>query len=206
MNLLRLFVGAAVALSVAACSLPGQPKRPVTHFILADAAAPASRAGAAKPATLLLHEMEAAPFQQDTRLIHSRAAGTRAHYQYAAWSEPAPRRLTWLLRQRLQAAGVFAAVAPLGAGVVGDYQLNTRLIDFYHDAATAPGQARLVLEVELVERAAARLVARRIFVAQTPLTRYDAEAAAEAAAEALGGAANEVLDAVIAWLAATAPQ
>jgi len=201
LSLSRLVIGLVALLGVAGCSLPGQPKQSVTYFILSDSA-PIAPAGATKLATLLLRDMEAALFYQDTRLIHSRAPGTRAHYQYAAWSEPPPRRLTWLLRQRLEAAGVFSTVAPLGAGVVGDYQLNTRLVDFYHDAATPPGQALFLLEAELIKRAPARLVARRIFVAQAPLAGYDAEAAADA----LGRAADEVLDAVIAWLAAPAPQ
>jgi cholesterol transport system auxiliary component len=140
--------------------------------------------------------MEAPPFYQDARLAFSRAPGTRGQYQYAQWSEPVPRRLAWMLRQRLEAAGVFRHVAPLGSGVLGDYQLNTRLIDFYHDASQSPGVALTVLEAELVRRRNGELVDRRIFVAQEPVVSYDAAGAADA----LGRGANRVMDELAVWL------
>ncbi|MEW5769114.1 MAG: ABC-type transport auxiliary lipoprotein family protein [Pseudomonadota bacterium] len=184
------------AVSLAGCGLPGKPKLPVGYYVLTDPG-PVSRAAATHPHTLLLREMEAPPFYQDPRLAFSRAAGTRGQYQYAQWSEPLPRRLAWMLRQRLESAGVFAVVAPLGSGVLGDYQLNTRLIDFYHDAASAPGVALVVIEAELVRRASAGLVARRMFVAQVPVVGADAAGAADA----LGRGANQVMDELAAWLA-----
>lgn len=177
------------------CALPGEPTQPVRFHVLTDpgpvAPSPATRAG-----TLLVREMEAPPIYQDTRLIFSRAPGMRGQYQYARWSEPTPRRLSWLLRQRLETAGVFAAVAPLGGGVRGDCHLNTRLVDFYHDAATSPGVALVVLEAELVRRDTAALLGRRLFVAQVPLDGFDAAGAADA----LGRGANQIMDELAGWL------
>jgi cholesterol transport system auxiliary component len=102
-----------------------------------------------------------------------------------------------MLRQRLETARVYRQVAPLGSGVAGDFQLNTRLIDFYHDATNPPGVALVVLEAELVRRADATLVDRRIFVAQAPVASFDAAGAAEA----LGRGANQVMDELMVWLA-----
>lgn len=186
---------AAVLALLAGCSLPGKPKESSTYFVLNDPG-PIQRSAATHPGVLLIREMDASVFYQDTRLTYSRAATTRGHYQYAFWSEPPARRLSWMLRQRLEAAGVFATVVPLGAGVLGDYQLNTRLIDFYHDAASAPGTALLLLDAELVRRDTAGLVAHRVFVAQVPVQRYDAEGAADG----LGRAANQVIDEMVVWL------
>lgn len=186
----------ALLLLLAGCSLPGKPPTAVSYYVLTDPGpvqpSPSTHAG-----TLLLREMEAPPFYQDTALAFSRTPGTRGQYQYAHWSEPVPRRLAWMLRQRLESAAVFAAVAPLGSGVYGDFQLNTRLVDFYHDASQPPGVALMLLEAELVRRADAGLMARRIFVAQVPLQSYDAAGAADA----LGQAANQVMDELGAWLA-----
>jgi len=185
-------------LALSGCSLPGKPRQGVSYYVLTDPG-PVAPSPTTHPGTLLLREMEAPPFYQDARLAFSRAAGTRGQYQFAQWSEPLPSRLNWMLRQRLEAAGVFQHVAPLGSGVLGDYQLNTRLIDFYHDASASPGVALTTLEAELVRRANGELLDRRIFVAQVPVVSYDAAGAADA----LGQCANQVMDELVVWLGQT---
>lgn len=181
---------------LAGCSLPGKPQQAIQHYVLSDPG-PVAASATPHPKTLLIRDMEAAPFYQDTPLAFSRTPGTRGQYQYARWSEPPPRRLAWLLRQRLETARTFAVVAPLGSGIQGDYQLNTRLVDFFHDAATAPGTTLVVLEAELVRRGDAALAGRRMFVAQVPAASYDAAGAADA----LEQGANQVMDELTAWLA-----
>jgi cholesterol transport system auxiliary component len=194
-RMLSLILPALLLAALSACTLPGKPRQAVSYHVLTDPG-PVARSLSPHAGTLLLREMEAAPFYQQTRLAFSRTPGTRGQYQFAQWSEPVPRRLNWLLRQRLEAAGVFRAVAPLGSGVHGDYQLNTRLIDFYHDASQIPGVALAVLEAELVRRDNAELVDRRIFVAQVPVDGFDASGAADA----LGRGANRVMDELVMWL------
>lgn len=187
---------AGLCLALGACTgLPG-PARPVTHYVLSDPG-PVIRTAHTHEGVLLLREMDVSAFYQEPRLAYSRAPGTRAHYEFARWSELPGKRLTWLLRQRLEASGAFRVVAPLAGGVVGDYQLNTRLIDFYHEATSAPGLVLLVVEAELVRRARGELAARRVFVSQTEVARYDAAAAADA----MDRAANEVLDQIVLWVA-----
>lgn len=178
-------------------ALPG-PAQPVTHYVLTDPA-PVARAAAPRAGVLLLREMDASAFYQEPRLAYSRTPGTRAHYEFANWAELPAKRLTWLLRQRIETAGAFATVAPLAGGIVGEYQLNTRLIDFYHDAATPPGVVLLLVEAELVRRDQGRLLGRRVFVAQVPVADFHAEGAAEA----MNRAANQVLDEIIVWLGET---
>ena len=194
---MKKLIGAVclATLMLAGCSLPGKSRPGISYYVLTDPG-PVAPSPSTRAATLLLREMEAAPFYQDTRLAFSRAPGTRGQYQYAQWSEPVPRRLAWMLRQRLEAAGVFRQVAPLGSGVLGDFQLNSRLVDFFHDASQTPGVALVVMEAELVRRADGSLADRRIFVAQVPVASYDAAGAADA----LGRGANKVMDEVVTWL------
>ncbi len=148
------------------------------------------------PSPRLLREMDVPAFYQVPRLAYSREAATRNHYEYARWSEPVGQRLTWLLRQRIEGSRVFDSVATLGSGVLGDYQLNTRLVDFYHEASAPPGVVLLVLEAELIHRESARLIDHRLFVSQIPVARHDAAGAADA----MGIAANQAIDEVILWL------
>jgi len=52
--------------------------------------------------------------------------------------------------------------------VRGEVMLDTELVEFYHDAASEPGQVRLVLRAELVDSEAAHLLGRRVFEQQVP--------------------------------------
>jgi cholesterol transport system auxiliary component len=190
----------ACAAGLAACSLlPGAPSQPVVHYILTDPG-PLVFGAYTHPGVLLLREMDVPAFYQVPRLAYSREAGTRSHYEYARWSEPVGQRLTWLLRQRIEQAKVFDNVAGLSSGVLGDYQLNTRLVDFFHEAASPPGVVLLVLEAELIRRDTAQLIGHRLFVSQIPVARHEAAAASDA----MGVAANQVIDELILWLEATA--
>ncbi len=194
-NLIWLLTVSLALIGLAGCgALPG-PAQPVTYYVLND---PGPIAAAVKPrlGVLLLREMDASAFYQEPRLAYSRTPGTRANYEFANWTEPAGKRLTWLLRQRLEASHSFTAVAPLSGGVIGDYQLNTRLIDFYHDASTPPGAVLLLVEAELVRRDKAALLGRRVFVAQWPVDSFDAGGAAEA----MNRASNQVIDEIVVWL------
>lgn len=194
----------ATMLVLSGCSLPGARTQPISHYVLevpaAAAPAIAPAANVARP-VLLLRDAEPGGFSQSLRLVYSRTPGTQAHYQYARWNEAPPKRLHTLLRQRLLASGLYAGVLPLGSGVQGDYQLNFRLLDFFHDAAQTPGSAHVALEAELVQRSSARLIGQQVFVADVPLARQDAAAAAAS----LGQASGQVLDALIAWLARVQP-
>lgn len=193
---MRMLLIGTLALLLGGCFPLAGHEQAVTHHVLTDPG-PVVASPRPHPGVLLVREMEAPAFYQDPRLVFSREAGTRTHYEYAHWSEPPARRLTWLLQQRLEAAGAFGVVAPLGGGVRGDYQLNTRLADFYHDSSTPPGVALLILEADVVRRADARLLGRRMFVAQEPVAVFTAGGAADA----MGRAANRVIDELTLWLA-----
>jgi cholesterol transport system auxiliary component len=203
MNIRLALIWLAIAYPLAACSLPGARTQVINHYVLEvpPPALIASVPAAAMRPVLLLRESEPGGFAQSLRLVYSRAPGTQAHYQYARWNEAPPKRLHTLLRQRLLASGVYAAVTPLGSGVQGDYQLNFRVLDFFHNAETSPGTAVVRLEAELIERSTARLIGQQMFVAQAPVARPDAAAAAAG----LGQASGQALDAVVAWAARIQP-
>jgi len=185
-------------LFLSGCGMSG-PRQAATWYVLEDLGKPLASPGTkpAWPGTLLVRETDAPIFYQGSAMAYSRAAGTRGHYQYARQAElPAP-RIAQLLRQRLEQSGLFSAVAPLGSGVEGGYQLNTRLLDFYHDAAQAPGEVKLVLEAELVRRGDAHLLARTRIETRAPAPSHDARGAAQGANVAL----TQALDRLTEWLA-----
>ena len=183
-------------LLLSACSLSG-PRQAATWYVLEDLGSATPTAKPAWPGTLLLRESDAATFYQSNTMAYSRAPGTRGYYQYARQTElPAP-RIAQLIRQRLEQSGQFAAVAPLGAGVEGAYQLNTRLLDLYHDASQVPGEVKLLLEFELVRRSDAHLLAHTRIETRAAAPSHDARGAAQGANVAL----TQALDRLTAWLA-----
>jgi cholesterol transport system auxiliary component len=185
----------ATALLLGACSLTG-PARAPTYYVLQDGGRSGPVAAAAWPGVLLVPDTVAGDFYQDSRLAYSRKPGTRGRYQYARYTEAPGPRFAELLRQRLERAKLFRAVSGLGAGIVGDYQLNTRLLDLYHDASASPGTVRLDLEAELVARHTASRLAYIHIVTSAPAASHDAAGAAAAS----DAAVSQALDRLVDWL------
>lgn len=133
-------------------------------------------------------------------LAYSRTTPQRAAYQFASWSDRPSSRLAQLLVDRLAARNAFSSVALVGRGVAGTLQLNLSVNDFFHDAATDPGTARVEVSAELVDRATRRLIGRKNFSATAPVAHADSGSAAAA----LSTASSTVLDQLTAWIEATA--
>ncbi len=189
---LILALGGCVSLNPHADS-PG-----VVYYVLDDtgpAASPAQTAQADSP-TLQVLNTTAATFYNSDRLVFSRSPGTRGQYQFARWTERPGKRFAELMRARLDRFGPYR-IASAGGYVRSNLMLDTRLVEFYHDATREPGQVRLELRAELVDLKQRTLLGRRIFEQHVPLTTYDAAGAAQASSLAV----SRVLDDLDAWLA-----
>ena len=171
----------------------------VVYYVLNDVAPPAAVVPLVPPASLpVLRVLDttAGSFYDSDQLIYSRSADTRGQYQFARWTERPGKRLADLMRTRIERQGVWQ-VSATGGFTRGDVLLDTELLEFYHDAASRPGQLRLVLRAELVNLKQRALMGRRVFEQQVPLTSYDAAGAAQASSQAV----SRVLDDLTVWLA-----
>ncbi|MBW8305658.1 MAG: PqiC family protein [Thiobacillus sp.] len=189
---------AALSLVLSGCiNLGEKTKIPaVVYYVLNDpvsATDPAPLRADAK--TLLVLDTTTGSFYDTDQLVFSRSAGTRGQYQFARWTERPGKRFADLMRTRLDRQGAWN-VSAAGGYVRGDMLLDTELVEFYHDAASEPGQMRLVLRAELVDLKQRALLGRRVFEQQVPLTTYDAAGAAQAANLAV----SRALDELSAWL------
>ena len=201
MRTTRVAVAGALGTALAGCLSLGS-QEPQRYYVLDVPAAKAAPARTARAATLLVTPTTASTFYDFQDIAFSRAPGARAYYQYHSWTERPGRRVTELLVARLERDGSFKAVAAVISGVRGDYILNTHLTEFYHDAAAAPGSARVVLTAELVDPVRRVLLARRIFEQSAPAPSYDAPGAARAFDQAV----SAVLGDVSAWIDGVAPR
>ena len=191
---------AALALALSGCINFGeQPNSPaVVYYVLND---PAPAAVAAAPVggdapTLLVLDTTTNSFYDTEQLVFSRSADTRGQYQFARWTERPGKRFADLMRARLDRQGAWR-VATAGSYVRGDVLLDTALVEFYHDARSAPGWVRLVLRAELIDLKQRTLLGRRVFEQEVPLATYDAAGAAQASSVAVSRTLDELAD----WLA-----
>lgn len=189
---------AALSLLLTGCVNFGEKTKipAVVYYVLNDpvpATDPAPLRADAQ--TLLVLDTTTGSFYDTDQLVFSRSTGTRGQYQFARWTERPGKRFADLMRTRLDRQGAWN-VSAAGGYVRGDMLLDTELVEFYHDAASEPGQMRLVLRAELVDLKQRALLGRRVFEQQVPLATYDAAGAAQAANLAV----SRVLDELSAWL------
>jgi cholesterol transport system auxiliary component len=191
----------ALACALAGCVSSG-PRQVQRYYVLDDSKASTAQSGTGRATTLLLAPTTVSSFYDTQGIAYSRAPGTRAYYQYHSWTASPGPRIGELLAARLERSGAFRTVASVTGTVRGDLILSIYLAELYHDAASAPGSARVSLTAELTDPARRTLVARRSFNASAPAASYDAPGAVQAFHRALG----ELLDEVSAWVDGAAPR
>ena len=196
--LLRAIPAGALALAAGCVSISGDDSPVLIQYVLDDRGI-----GTAPPAGLprierglLVAPVQASGFDESTMLAYGRDAGSRAHYQFAGWTDRPARRIGWLVERRLAARGRFASVAQSTAGVRGELMLNLTLEHLYHDVSTSPGQARIAVVAELVQWRTRSLIARRSFERSAPAEHETAAAAFDATGRALAA----LLDDLSAWV------
>lgn len=190
---------AALSLMLTGCVNFGEKANTpaMVYFVLNDPVPTAEPAPLRADApTLLVLDTTTGSFYDTDQIVFSRSAGTRGQYQFARWTERPGKRFADLLRARLDRQGAWN-VSASGGYVRGDMLLDTELVEFYHDAASEPGQMRLVLRAELVDLKQRTLLGRHVFEQQVPVATYDAAGATQAA----NLAASRALDDLSAWLA-----
>ena len=116
------------AVLVAACGSFGGAREAERYFILD--AAPAAAAVTQPGPAVVVAPTSAASFYDTQDIAYSRAAGTRAYYQFSHWTERPQRAIHDGLASRLGAGGLSRGGVPI---------LVTQLEEIYHDAAQHAG-------------------------------------------------------------------
>lgn len=133
-----------------------------------------------RPEHLVVRPMRSNPFLNSYKIVFSKEPSTRAYYQRAQWTEPPPHRLTDLLEAVLLDQKGFATITPFSVSSVGDLELHLELKEFFHDAATTPGQAVVEITAEVVSRIERKVLARTTIRETVALESYDSTSAVSA--------------------------
>lgn len=146
---------------------------------------------------LLVREAVGNAFIDSNRIIFGRDAASRGFYQFAQWVEPPPKRITFLLIERLERSGLFDSVSRVGSSVLGNRQVNLEVLEFHHDISSRPGEVVVHFRVELVDANSRELIAKQDFEARSEVRKFNARGAVNAFSRVV----NRSLDEIVSWLA-----
>lgn len=149
---------------------------------------------ACQPGVLRLASTWSSSFDDRNDLVYSQQPNTRGHYRYAQWSALPDVRLNQLLFNRLLHDHLYCTTIDARSNADADQNLDTELLEFYHDAEQNPGQAIVRIRAELYDNHNHRLLARKTFTASAPLSQYNAAGAANAFNLATGHLLDDITD------------
>ena len=197
----RIVLACSIASLGAGCLSTGE-RASQRYYVLEASGVAADRAKSARASTLLVTPTTASSFYETQDIVYSRTAGMRSYYQFHSWTERPSRTIGELLVAHLERSGSFQTISRATSGVQGGLVLDTHLSEFYHDAATNPGEVRVALTAELIDPARRVLVARRTFARSAPALMYDAPGAVQAFNKAVAA----MLADVSTWVDGAAPR
>ncbi len=182
------------AVCAGGCSLVGGIEAVDEHIYRIPAGSPVEVAGERrKGVQLVVKDTHADVFVNSQKIIFSSDGIEQGYYQFASWAESPPKRFSTLLVLALEQSGLFDSVTSIGAGALGNYQLNTSMLECYHDTSTKPGAARVRIRAELVEAVSRKFVEQSLFESRVELKSYDARGAVDAITEALQKAIGDIV-------------
>ncbi len=194
-----LVIAAAPFLAAGCISVDiGQDTQQQAQFRIIDGRPAPAAAPRSSGRDLIVSPQPGSSVDDSFALAYSRESNQRAAYQFATWSDRPSSRLAQLLVDRLAARRAFGSVSLAGRGVAGDLLLNISVNDFFHDATSSPGAARVDVAAELIDRNTRKLIARQTFVASAAVEQANSAAAAAALSEA----STKLLDDLAAWVEA----
>ncbi len=186
-----------ICLHLCGCgSLLGIKRADESFFVLTDNQKLPAAPLASYKLRLLVRETKASAFIDSYKIIFSENPSTRGYYQFAKWAETPPAQFTRMLLDRAERAGICQTVSRLGSSALGDIQLNTEILEFYHDTQHTPGSIVIRLNAELVDLREYKTLSERSFTKKVPVEDYSAAGAV--AAFSVG--TNDLLDELLVWL------
>lgn len=146
--------------------------------------------------SILVRPAKANGFINSRKIIFSDNPSVRSYYQLAQWVEPPADRWTLLLTERLRKSEGFTGVALLGSSSLGELQINTELLEFYHDTSNMPGKVLVRVNGELIDTKNREIIAQKQFTKTLDVESYSAQGAVDAFSKAV----SEILDEISLWV------
>lgn len=202
-----LMVLGACLLALGGCAAASKQAVFPSHYVIGDAAAPASPASAPAGArgSLRVARIVAPPWLQGTDLYYRldyRHDHAIAAYADSDWVAPPARMLGQLVVNTLAGTGIWRVVIGPGSPAHADFGLDIRLDDFSQAfSSPADSVARLDATATLVDNRDGHVIAQRRFELQASAPSANAAGGVAALNDASRQFATRLAD----WLRETAP-
>lgn len=190
MKMARILAATALLAMLAGCSI--LPKHEDISTYSAMAKATPDPAWPQVAAQLILARPTAERMLADPRIVVRPAPGELQVYHGAAWAESPPEMVQRSVLQLLEDSGRLKGVAMRGGGLNGDYELSMDIRRFDSDYA---GGATPSAVVEIAARLVAvdgRVVAFKVFRAESPAAGTTVPAVAQAFQQALAKDSTDI--------------
>ena len=201
---MRTMLVLLLAATLAGCSLGPEKKDAAATYDLSGA--PSSAAGKTRIRATLLVQPVAAPGWLESNAIVYRLnyqdAARQLNYANSRWAAPVASLVAQRLRAQLAAASD-SGIVNIADSARADYALRVELEEFSQVFDTAEAsRAVIVARASLVNLAKRSLQAQKTFTIDRPA----AGANAESGVRALSAGSAELVDAIVAWTAASLAQ
>ena len=193
-----------LALALGACSLGPEKKDAAATYDLG--ALPAAMSGQPRiRASLLVHAVAAPSWLESNSIVYRlnyQDSARQLAYANSRWAAPAAALLTQRLRAQL-AASSDGGILGIADSARADYALRVELEEFSQvfDSADA-SRGAVIARASIINVAGHTLQAQKSF----SLERVAPSANAEGGVRALAAAGDDLIEAVVAWVAATLAQ
>lgn len=192
MRACRTALGAALVASLAACSILGGSREPVTIYA-PDPRIPADPSWPDAAWQLSIGRPEAARIVDSSRIAVRPSPGELQVYKGAAWAKTPSEQLQDTVLRTLEDSQKIAAVARQGSGIAADYKLEMDLRRFEADyAGGAVPAATIEVNAKLLHSIDQDVVATRTFLQSVPAAGTDTAQVAQAFEQALAAIGHDI--------------
>lgn len=179
------------------CILPlGTKQPPETVYVLGDQITFLKDNCIKKvPERIWITDTESSSLIDSKKILFSREASSRGKYQFASWAEPPTTRFTQLLGQAFTNSQAFKSVFVGKTLVQADIVLNTKILEFYHDATVNPPLVRVQISATLLNLPSRNMIAENTFEKNLVIEENNSKGALHG----FDRAVEEIISEIITW-------
>lgn len=190
----RLWLTALMLLALAGCAIAPKEPPPATYVL--DAVG-AERSARPSGKVLLVGTPQAQPGFDTSGIAYSLKPLALDYYSQSQWADTPARMLEPLLVRSLERTGAFKAILAPPTPALGEYRLETDIIQLVQEFYQKPSQVRLTMRAKLFDLSSGHVLGTQLFEAVVRAESEDALGGVRAANRAVAEVMTQLTDFVI---------
>jgi cholesterol transport system auxiliary component len=202
-KILMLLLG--LALTLAACLNPGQPKNKVEYFTL-EYVPPLVGTHRPLPHVIRVQQFSVSPHYNSNRIIYRDKSYKRQAYTYYKWQANPAKLATYFLSRDLRESGLFKAVLPADSRFAPAFALEGTVNDFLEKDGESTWEAVLSVSIAFLDEKepdiSQKIIFQKTYHASKPCRQKNPRALAAAMSSAMSVISSELTTDIYNHLAA----